>query len=119
MSESSTRQTTRRAPTMRRAKHPRPVADTPDEAKACEKTGAGVAGTDASGTKSYTPGLNELRLAVLGIMVTVALGSAALVSGWRLRLVVGLGAFVLSVVAIAWPPLRKLLALIVQKLTGL
>jgi hypothetical protein len=73
---------------------------------------------DAIGTE-VTRGLTEIRLAVLGILVAVALGSAALAYDWWQRLAVGFGAFGVCCALIRWPRSRNRLMKFAHWLTGL
>jgi hypothetical protein len=94
------------------------MADSPDEPRLYEEELVATVHATATGTSSVTRGLNETRLAVLGIMVMIALGSAALASGWWQRLAVGLGAFAVSAAAIGLPWSRNYLMAFMHKLTG-
>ena len=67
---------------------------------------------------SVTRVLTGVRLAVLGIWLTVALGAAALASGWW-RLPVGLGAFALSYAVISWPRSQSWLMNSIHRATGI
>jgi len=67
---------------------------------------------------SATRALNGVRLAVLGILVTIALGTAALAPGmWRLP--VGVIAFVLTCAALKWPKSQNQLMIFAHWVTGL
>jgi hypothetical protein len=63
--------------------------------------------------------LNEIRLAVLSVLVAIGLGSAALSSGpvW-VKVIVGTGAFVFASAAIKWHRSQHWLMLYVRWLTG-
>jgi hypothetical protein len=80
----------------------------PDEPKVYEKEVSATVHATATGTTAVTRGLNETRLAVLGIMVTIALGSAALTSGVWQRLLVGLSTFAVTAAAIRLPRSRPI-----------
>lgn len=67
---------------------------------------------------SVTRRLNETRLAVLGIMVAIGLGSAALASGWWQRPAAGFGALAASVAIIGLPWPRNHVMNAMHKLTG-
>ena len=62
-------------------------------------------------------GLNDVRLAVLGILVAISLGAAALAPGWW-RLAAGFGAFALSCLLIRWERSRHLLMEFMHRVTG-
>ena len=58
-----------------------------------EQTLTASVGVRASGEVSVTRGLNDIRLAVLGILVTVGLAAAAIPDVWSTQLAAGLGSF--------------------------
>ncbi len=68
---------------------------------------------------SVERGLNDVRLAVLGILVgiglTVGFGLPAI---WPIRLGAGAGAFLGAAGLIAWPRSRHLLMAFMHRLTG-
>jgi hypothetical protein len=74
-------------------------------------------GIHASAEASVRRGLNEVRLAVLGILVAISLGAAALAPGWW-RLVAGVGTFALSCLLIRWERSRHLLMEFMHRVTG-
>lgn len=59
----------------------------------------GITVTDAISLR-VDRGLNDIRLAVLGILIGVALGAASLADCWWTRLAAGLGTFVFACVVI-------------------
>jgi hypothetical protein len=68
-------------------------------------------------------GLNEIRLALLGILVTIALTVAFGVEGaWCVQVAAGLAAFVaaclLAAVALRWEPATKRVMALMHRLTG-
>jgi hypothetical protein len=68
---------------------------------------------------SVRRGMNETRLAVLGILVTISLGVAALVpESWWARLLAGIGSFAVASLLIAWPRSRHLMMSYVHRITG-
>jgi len=84
------------------------------EAGAVGVVGRGI----PSGGETFTRGLNDARLAMLGILVAIALGAAALAPGWW-RLLAGLGAFAASCALIKWPRSRHGLMSFIHWLTDL
>jgi hypothetical protein len=101
-----------------------PVADETPEARepathkqelAATVTGRAV----VSGTATVVRGLNELRLAVLGILVGIGLAVGFGVEGrWWVQLVAGIGSFVLACFLVWWPPSRRRLMSFMHWLTG-
>jgi hypothetical protein len=64
-------------------------------------------------------GLNELRLAVLGILVGIGLAVGFGVEGrWWVQLVAGTGSFVLACFLVWWRPSRRRLMSFMHRLTG-
>ena len=63
-------------------------------------------------------GLNEIRLAVLGILVSICLAVGFGVPGpWQAKLVAGLGSFALACLLIRWSRVRHLLMAFMHRLT--
>jgi uncharacterized membrane protein YedE/YeeE len=64
-------------------------------------------------------GLNDTRLAVLGILVAIGLtvGFGA-PGGWAVQLVAGAGSFALACALIRWPRSRHVLMEFMHRLTG-
>jgi hypothetical protein len=84
--------------------------DEPEQsAEPIEKTGASAMGHAASGRRNLERGLTELRVAVLGIVLTIGLSVYFGVPGcwWTTRLAAGLGALFVAGWAIRWKPSRN------------
>lgn len=72
-----------------------------------------------SAQASVERGLNEMRLAVLGILVTIGLTVGfGIQSAWWVRALAGLGAFAASSALIAWRRSRHLMMAYVHRITG-
>jgi hypothetical protein len=72
-----------------------------------------------SGTATVVRGLNELGLAVLGILVGIALSVAFGVDGpWWAQLLAGVGSFAFACFLVRWPPSRHRLMSFMHWLTG-
>jgi hypothetical protein len=72
--------------------------------------------TSASGVVKR--GLNEMRLAVLGILVSISLAVGFGISGpWQAKLLAGLGSFAVSCLLIRWAWTRHLLMAFMHWLT--
>jgi hypothetical protein len=77
-----------------------------------------VAGTSMSAKGTVERGLNDTRLAVLGIIVAIGLTVGFGVQGaWWVRILAGLGAFVLTCVLVRWTRSRHYLMEFVHRLT--
>jgi hypothetical protein len=73
----------------------------------------------ASLTTSVERGLNELRLAVLGILVAIGLAIGfGVPGGWPIKLAAGLGAFAAACILIRWKWSRHQLMSFMHRLTG-
>jgi hypothetical protein len=84
-----------------------------------EVEAAAIVGATASVELSVERGLNDLRVAVLGILVTIGLTVGFGVSGsWWVRVLSGLAAFAAASFLIWWRPFRKLMMKFVHALTG-
>jgi hypothetical protein len=84
-----------------------------------EKTGTIAATSSVSAKIGVDRGLNELRLAVLGIVVTIGLTVGFGVHGaWWIRALSGLGSFALACGAIRYNPVRRRLMSFMHWLTG-
>ena len=99
------------------------MTETPPEPlpKVNEVTGGAsleaTVGIGARGTVER--GLNELRLAVLGILVTIGLTVGfGVPCSWWVRVLAGAGAFALACLVIRWTFSRKLLMSFAHWLTG-
>ncbi len=63
-------------------------------------------------------GLNEIRLAVLGILVAIGLTVGfGVQSSWWVRLLAGVGSFGLALGLLAWPRSRHLLMALMHRVT--
>ena len=71
-----------------------------------------------SGEDEFERGLNEIRLAVLGIIVAVGLAAAAIPDAWPSQLATGVGTFILACLLIRWKPSRGRLMDFMYWLTG-
>jgi hypothetical protein len=76
-------------------------------------------GVSASVATTVERGLNELRLAVLGILVGIGLAVGFGTPGpWDVKLLAGLGSFVGACLLIRWRRTRHLLMAFMHRLTG-
>jgi uncharacterized membrane protein YedE/YeeE len=100
-----------------------------DERRACPECGSTArtheveatftARASVSATASVERGLNELRLAVLGILVGIGLTVGFGVQGaWWVRTAAGAGAFALSMALLRWRASRHRLMAAMHWLTG-
>jgi hypothetical protein len=104
--------------------------DTPADARIpCPRCGSRARGFESSAAiqatltvsteASVERGLNELRLAVLGILVTIGLTvGIGFDSAWWVGVLAGLGSFVLAARVIAWPRSRHWMMLFMHRITG-
>ncbi len=68
---------------------------------------------------SVVRGLNDLRLAVLGILVGIGLTVGfGIESAWWIRGLAGAGSFVLAAGLIAWPRSRHWMMAFIHRITG-
>jgi hypothetical protein len=78
-----------------------------------------VAGASLSATGTVERGLNELRLAVLGILVGIALSVGFGVEArWWIQLLAGIGSFAGACFLVSWPPSRRRMMSFMHRLTG-
>lgn len=64
-------------------------------------------------------GLNDIRLAVLGILVGIALAVGFGVEArWWIQLVAGIGSFAVACFLVRWPQSRRRLMSFAHRLTG-
>jgi hypothetical protein len=82
------------------------------------KTGGAALHVTGKAERNVERGLNDIRLAVLGILVTVGLAAAAIPDTWSSRLGAGLGSFLFACFLINRPRTRRLLMSAIQRLTG-
>jgi hypothetical protein len=73
----------------------------------------------ASAIASVERGLNEIRLAVLGILVTVGLAAAAIPDAWLTQLAAGIRSFAFACLLVHWKWSRHYLMSFIHWLTGL
>lgn len=84
-----------------------------------EKSAAITAGSSVSAEITVERGLNELRLAVLGIVVTIGLTvGLGVEAAWWIRVLSGVGSFLLACFAIRIKPVRRRLMSFMHWLTG-
>jgi hypothetical protein len=85
-----------------------------------EGSATAVSRVSVSAEASVERGLNDVRLAVFGVIIAVPFSAAALAApaGWPIALVVGVGSAVLTVVAFRWRPARHLLMEAMHRITG-
>ena len=88
-------------------------------ARRFETRGTLTLATAASASAEVERGVNDIRLAVLGILVTIGLtvGFGVDARAW-VRVASGLGAFALAAFLIWWRPARKRLMAFMHRLTG-
>jgi len=90
-----------------------------NEPKIIEGEAAITGRTTVSATATVERGLNEIRLAVLGIIITIGLTVGLGVEGaWWVKLAAGAGSFVLSSVLLRWRRTRHRLMSAAHWLTG-
>lgn len=97
------------------------MADEPErrEPVTYEQELTATVGTKADIAVTVVRGLNELRLAVLGILVGIGLAVGfGVEGGWWVQLVAGADSFVLACFLVWWSPSRRRLMSFVHWLTG-
>ena len=83
-----------------------------------ELTATVKATASVAGGVTVVRGLNDFRLAVLGILVTVGLAAAAIPDAWSTQLAAGLGSFAFACLLVRWRRSRHYLMSFVYWLTG-
>lgn len=95
------------------------MTDEPHEPKVHEVAMTAGVKVSASAEASVERGLNELRLAVLGILVGIGLAVGFGVSAWwPARVAAGFGAFGAACLLIRWKRSRHWLMEFMHRLTG-
>jgi hypothetical protein len=100
-----------------RATVPR-VSEQQPPGKVYEKTMGARVSVSGSMEASVARGLNEIRLAVVGILVTVGLAAAAIPDAWTTQLAAGLGSFAFACLLVRWRRSRQYLMSLAHRLTG-
>jgi hypothetical protein len=78
-----------------------------------------TAGASISTAGSVERGLNDLRLAVLGILVGIALSVAfGIDASWPVQVAAGVATFACSAALIRWPKSRHLMMQFMHRVTG-
>ena len=94
------------------------MTEQPTEGKVFEKTLTAHVGVSAQAKMSVDRGLNDIRLAVLGILVAVGLAAATIPDVWSSQLLAGVGVFVFACFLVGWGRTRHYLMSFAHWLTG-
>lgn len=93
--------------------------ETSGERKPVEMTATVGTTASLSGTAAVERGLNELRLAVLGILVGIGLSVGfGIEASWWIQLIAGIGSFVGACFLVWWRPSRHRLMSFMHRLTA-